>query len=129
MNTTKQRILELVRDKLVSPKNIADELNISNANARKILSNLCKENRIRKAGYGLYGSVNIARFSVNIEELNKINEAKEALNLFKKEVQERLKNLQEYFSQGDWSWSTIRIHSTPDILRLIESANRFLRYF
>jgi len=46
---------------------IASELKKGNANIRKILSNLYKEGKIKKAGFGEYiSSVNISNKSVNV---------------------------------------------------------------
>jgi len=50
------------------PKIIAFELKKSSANIRKILSNLCKEGKITKVGFGEYVlSVNVLNKSVNVE--------------------------------------------------------------
>lgn len=49
------------------PKIIAFELKKSSANIKKILSNLCKEGKITRVGFGEYVlSVNVLNKSVNV---------------------------------------------------------------
>jgi len=68
MNTREEIIDLLSKSKRpLGPKAIAFELKKSSVNIRKILSNLCKEGKIARAGYGEYkSSVNVLDKSVNV---------------------------------------------------------------
>ncbi len=70
MNTREKIIAILSKSKEpLSPKTIALELKKTNANIRKILSNLNKQRKIKKVGFGKYiyiSSVNVKNKSVNI---------------------------------------------------------------
>ncbi len=76
MNTREEIIILLSKSKKpLGPKIIALELKKTSVNIRKILSNLYKEGKIERVGYGEYIlSVNVLNESVNLEEL--IKEAK-----------------------------------------------------
>jgi len=56
---TREKILALLSksEKPLGPKRIALELKKTSVNIRKILSNLCKEGKIEKVGYGEYLSL------------------------------------------------------------------------
>jgi len=80
MNTREEIIALLSKSKKpLGSKIIASELKKTSMNIRKILSNLYKEGKITKAGYGKYiasvnvlgKSVNVKPKSVNLEELIK----------------------------------------------------------
>jgi len=68
MNTREEIISLLSKsEKPLGPKIIAFELRKTSVNIRKILSNLCKEGKIEKVGYGEYiSSVNVLGKSVNV---------------------------------------------------------------
>lgn len=85
MNTRSKILNILSRSKKpLGPKRIALELGKTGANIRKILSNLCKEGKIERAGYGKYvssvnvknKSVNVLNISVNVDD----SEAKRLIN-------------------------------------------------
>jgi len=85
MNTREEIIAFLSQsEKPLGPKIIAFELKKSSVNIRKILSNLCKEGKITRVGFGEYKSsvnvlsegVNVKSKSVNVED----SEAKELIN-------------------------------------------------
>ncbi|GAI72697.1 unnamed protein product, partial [marine sediment metagenome] len=84
---TREEIISLLSqsEKPLGPKRIALELKKTSVNIRKILSNLCKEGKIEKVGYGEYissvnksvnKSVNVLGESVNVED----TEAKKLIN-------------------------------------------------
>ncbi|MBA7565819.1 hypothetical protein ES695_00435 [Candidatus Atribacteria bacterium 1244-E10-H5-B2] len=93
---TREEIINLLSksEKPLGPKAIALELKKSSVNIRKILSNLCKEGRIIRAGYGKYAlSVNVKNKSVNVlgESVNILNKSvnvgsPEAKRLINKEI-------------------------------------------
>jgi len=93
---TRNKILDLLSrsKKPLGPKIIASELKKSSMNIRKILSNLYKEGKIERAGYGEYKSnVNILNKSVNVlgEDVNVLNisvnvEDSEAKKLINEEI-------------------------------------------
>jgi len=67
--STRKRILDILSksEKPLGPKIIAAELKMTNANIRKILSNLYKEGKVEKVGYGEYkSSVNVIGESVKV---------------------------------------------------------------
>jgi len=77
MNTREEIINFLSKsDKPLSPKEISLELKKTSANIRKILSNLYKEGKIKRVGFGKYKpsvnvkpvTVNVLRETVNIKE-------------------------------------------------------------
>ena len=95
MNTREEIINLLSKNKKpLGPKKIAFELKKTSANIRKILSNLCREGKIARAGYGEYiSSVNVKNKSVNVlgESVNVLNksvnvEGPEAKKLINKEI-------------------------------------------
>ncbi|MBA7543415.1 hypothetical protein ES705_35746 [subsurface metagenome] len=66
---TREEIISLLskNEKPLGPKTIAFELKKTSVNIRKILSNLCKEGKIARVGYGKYAlSVNVKNESVNV---------------------------------------------------------------
>jgi len=69
MNTRGEIITLLSKTKTpLGPKSIAINLNKSRVNIRKILSNLYKEGKIKKVGYGEYiASVKVKREGVNVK--------------------------------------------------------------
>ena len=82
---TRDRIISLLSQskKPLRAKKIAFELKKSDANIRKILSNLCKEGKIERVGFGDYrSSVNVKNESVNVsgESVNVKNESVNVLN-------------------------------------------------
>ena len=93
---TRNKILDLLSrsEKPLGPKTIALELKKSSVNIRKILSNLCKEGKIERVGFGEYkSSVNILNKSVNVlgESVNVKNisvnvEDSEAKKLINEEI-------------------------------------------
>ncbi|MBA7672214.1 hypothetical protein ES703_80388 [subsurface metagenome] len=85
------------RDKIISllsqskeplrVKKIALELKKTRANIRKILSNLCKEGKVKRAGYGEYiSSVNVKSKSVNVKNVSVNVKDPEAKKLINKEI-------------------------------------------
>ncbi len=87
MNTREEIISLLSKsEKPLGPKTIALELKKSSVNVRKILSNLCKEGKIARVGFGKYvvssvnKSVNISGKSVNKSVNVKTPEAKKLIN-------------------------------------------------
>lgn len=85
MNTREKILAILSRsEKPLGPKMIALELKKTGANIRKILSNLCKEGKIEKTGYGKYiSSVNVKNESVNVIKLSVNIDDSEAKRLIK----------------------------------------------
>lgn len=93
---TREEIINLLSksEKPLGPKIIAFELKKSSVNIRKILSNLCKEGKITRVGFGEYkSSVNVLNKSVNVsgESVNVKNEsvnieAPEAKKLINEEI-------------------------------------------
>jgi len=82
MNTREEIVALLSKSKKpLGPKIIASELKKTSVNIRKILSNLYKEGKIARAGYGEYiSSVNVKNKSVNV--LGKsVNVKPESVNL------------------------------------------------
>jgi hypothetical protein len=79
MNTREKIITLLSKNKKpLGPKKIAFELKKTSANIRKILSNLCREGKIARAGYGEYIlSVNVKNKSVNVlgKSVNVLNKS------------------------------------------------------
>ncbi len=97
---TREKIITLLSqsEKPLGPKAVALELKKSSVNIRKILSNLYKEGKIARVGYGEYIlsyilSVNVKNKSVNVlgKSVNVLNksvnvEAPEAKKLINKEI-------------------------------------------
>jgi len=82
MNTREEIINLLSKNKKpLGPKIIALELKKTSVNIRKILSNLCKEGKIVRAGYGEYAlSVNVRKKSVNVRNKS-VNILGESVNV------------------------------------------------
>ncbi|MBA7548796.1 hypothetical protein ES705_41264 [subsurface metagenome] len=79
---TREKIIALLSqsEKPLGPKAIALELKKSSVNIRKILSNLCKEGKIERIGFGKYkSSVNVGK-SVNKSVNVGSPEAKKLIN-------------------------------------------------
>jgi len=106
---TRNKILDLLSrsEKPLGPKTIASELRKSSANIRKILSNLYKEGKVVKVGFGEYkSSVNVLdklnkSVNVNVNVLDKSNksvnvEAPESKKLINEEINKYRK---EYFQR------------------------------
>ncbi len=88
MNTREEIINLLSKNKKpLGPKKIAFELKKSSANIRKILSNLCREGKIARVGYGEYiSSVNVKSKSVNVKNKSVNVEGPEAKKLINREI-------------------------------------------
>ena len=72
MNTREGIIGLLIESKEpVTAGDIAIKLNKTTADIRKILSNLSKEGKIQRVGYGKYQSVNVSKS----KELNELNQS------------------------------------------------------
>ncbi|MBA7583970.1 hypothetical protein ES695_17455 [Candidatus Atribacteria bacterium 1244-E10-H5-B2] len=102
MNTREEIISLLSKsEKPLGPKTIALELKKSSANIRKILSNLCKEGKIARAGFGKYSvltvnetvnkSVNISGKSVNVKSPEAKKLINEEINKYRRTYFQRLK--------------------------------------
>lgn len=91
MNTRSKILNILSRSKKpLGPKIMAFELKKTSANIRKILSNLYKEGKIEKAGYGKYiSSVNVLKVSVNVDDSEAKKLINEAKNKYLKEWRAR----------------------------------------
>ena len=86
---TREEIINLLSksEKPLGPKKIALELKKTRANIRKILSNLCKEGKVKRAGYGEYiSSVNVLGKSVNVKNKSVNVEDTEAKKLINREI-------------------------------------------
>ena len=123
------------RDKIISllsqskeplrVKKIAFELKKSSANIRKILSNLCREGKIARAGYGEYIlSVNVKNKSVNVlgESVNVLNKSvnvgsPEAKKLINREIN---KYRRTYFQR-------LKIKDPEAYGKMRKAKNRYLR--
>lgn len=98
---TRNKILDLLSrsKKPLGPKIIASELKKSSMNIRKILSNLYKEGKIERVGFGEYKSsvnvlsedVNVLNISVNVEDSEAKKLINEEINKYRKEYFQRLK--------------------------------------
>jgi len=88
MNTREEIISLLSKSKRpLGPKIIALELKKSSVNIRKILSNLYKEGKIARVGYGEYiSSVNVKSKSVNVLNKNVNVGDSEAKKLINREI-------------------------------------------
>ncbi|MBA7484756.1 hypothetical protein ES707_20286 [subsurface metagenome] len=102
MNTREEIINILSKNKKpLGPKKIAFELKKSSANIRKILSNLCREGKITRAGYGKYvvssvnksvnKSVNILGKSVNVRSPKAKKLINREINKYRRTYFQRLK--------------------------------------
>jgi len=116
---TREEIINLLSQskKPLGPKIIASELKKSSVNIRKILSNLYKEGKIKKAGYGEYASVN-----VNVNVLDKLGksvnvEAPEAKKLINAEINKYRKL---YFKR-------LKINDPEAYKEMRKARNRYLR--
>lgn len=68
---TRDRIISLLSQSKspMGAKEIAAALKRTNANIRKILSNLCKEEKVARVGFGRYLlSVNVSKKGVNVAD-------------------------------------------------------------
>ncbi|MBA7554372.1 hypothetical protein ES705_46987 [subsurface metagenome] len=120
------------RDKIISllsqskeplgPKKIALELKKTSANIRKILSNLYKEGKIARVGYGEYIlsyilSVNVKNKSVNVKNVSVNVEGPEAKKLINEEINKYRKICLRKLKMND-----------PEAYRKMRKAkNRYLR--
>ena len=104
MNTREGIIGLLLESKEpVTAGDIAIKLNKTNSDIRKILSNLCKEGKIQRVGYGKYQSVNVKELeSVNVKELESVN-VKE-LELIKKAKQQHYAEHREQIRKYQKEW-------------------------
>ncbi|GAI92784.1 unnamed protein product [marine sediment metagenome] len=99
MNTREEIISLLSKsEKPLGPKAIALELKKTSVNIRKILSNLYKEGKIEKVGYGEYAlsvnvnlSVNVKKLRVNVEDSKAKKLANKEINKYRKMYFQRLK--------------------------------------
>ncbi|GAH84027.1 unnamed protein product, partial [marine sediment metagenome] len=94
---TRDRIISLLSQSKepLRVKKIAYELKKTGANIRKILSNLCREGKIARAGYGEYiSSVNVKKsvnVSVNVEDTEAKKLINKEINKYRKTYFQRLK--------------------------------------
>jgi len=126
---TREEIINLLSksEKPLGPKIIAYELKKTSMNIRKILSNLYKEGKIARAGYGEYIlSVNAEKESVNVNVnvLDKSDEtvnveAPEAKKLINKEIN---KYRRTYFQR-------LKIEDPEAYGKMREAKNQYLRYW
>jgi hypothetical protein len=86
---TREEIINLLSksEKPLGPKKIAFELKKSSANIRKILSNLCREGKITRAGFGKY-SVLTVNETVNETVNDTVNKE---INKYRRTYFQRLK--------------------------------------
>ncbi|GAI59857.1 unnamed protein product [marine sediment metagenome] len=119
MNTREEIISLLSKsEKPLGPKIIAFELKKSSVNIRKILSNLCKEGKITRAGYGEYrSSVNVLDKSVNVKNKSVNVEAPEAKELINKEI---WKYRKAYFKR-------LKISNPEAYGKIRKAKNRYLK--
>ncbi|MBA7499831.1 hypothetical protein ES704_02580 [subsurface metagenome] len=115
MNTREEIINLLSKSKKpLGPKTIALELKKSSVNVRKILSNLYKEGKIARVGYGEYiASVNVGK-SVNKSVNVKTPEAKKLIN------REINKYRRTYFQR-------LKIEDPEAYGKMRKAKNRYLR--
>ncbi|MBA7487295.1 hypothetical protein ES707_22858 [subsurface metagenome] len=94
---TREKIIALLSqsEKPLGPKAIALELKKSSVNIRKILSNLCKEGKIERTGFGKYkSSVNVGKSvnkSVNVGSLEAKKLINREINKYRRTYFQRLK--------------------------------------
>ncbi|MBA7483492.1 hypothetical protein ES707_19007 [subsurface metagenome] len=124
MNTREEIISLLSKNKEpLGPKIIALELKKTSVNIRKILSNLCREGKIAKAGYGKYvvssvnKSVNISGKSVNISGKSVNVGSPEAKKLINREIN---KYRRTYFQR-------LKIKDPEAYGKMRKAKNRYLR--
>jgi len=116
---TRSKILNILSrsKKSLGPKIIASELKKTSANIRKILSNLYKEGKIEKAGYGKYiSSVNVKNISVNVDD----SEAKKLIN---EEKNKYLKNWRARNPNYNKTWLKAYYKKYPE--RVKKYQNRY----
>ncbi|MBA7570194.1 hypothetical protein ES695_00355 [Candidatus Atribacteria bacterium 1244-E10-H5-B2] len=131
---TRDRIISLLSqsEKPLGPKIIASGLKKTSANIRKILSNLCKEEKVERVSFGEYvlsvnvknksvnvlgKSVNVLNKSVNVKNVSvnvKDSEAKELVN------EEINKYRRAYFER-------LKINDPEAYKKIREARNRYLR--
>lgn len=119
MNTREEIIALLSKSKgPLGAKRISSELKKTSVNIRKILSNLCKEGKIERVGYGEYIlSVNVLNKSVNVldESVNvRDSEIKKLVN------EEINKYRKAYFKR-------LKINNPEAYKKIREARNRYLR--
>jgi len=119
MNTREEIINLLSKNKKpLGPKIIALELRKTSVNIRKILSNLCKEGKIVRAGYGKYAlSVNVRKKSVNFLDESVNVESPEAKKLINREIN---KYRRTYFQR-------LKIEDPEAYGKMRKAKNRYLR--
>ena len=126
MNTREEIINLLSKNKKpLGPKKIAFELKKTSANIRKILSNLCREGKIARAGYGEYiSSVNVKNKSVNVlgKSVNVLNKSvnvktPEAKKLINREIN---KYRRTYFQR-------LKIKDPEAYGKMRKAKNRYLK--
>ena len=117
---TREEIISLLskREKPLGPKTIALELKKSSVNVRKILSNLCKEGKIARVGYGEYIlSVNVKNKSVNVLGESVNVKTPEAKRLIYKEI---YKYRKAYFQR-------LKIKDPEAYGKMRKAKNRYLK--
>ncbi|MBA7498474.1 hypothetical protein ES704_01211 [subsurface metagenome] len=137
MNTREEIISLLSKsEKPLGPKTIALELKKTSANIRKILSNLCKEEKVERVGYGEYilsyilsvnvknksvnvlgKSVNVLNKSVNVKNVSVNVETPEAKKLINKEIN---KYRRTYFQR-------LKIKDPEAYGKMRKAKNRYLK--
>ena len=124
MNTREEIISLLSKsEKPLGPKIIALELKKTNSNIRKILSNLHKEGKITRAGFGKYSVLTVNK-SVNVlgESVNVLNKSvnvgsPEAKKLINREIN---KYRRTYFQR-------LKIKDPEAYGKMRKAKNRYLR--
>ncbi len=126
MNTREEIINILSKNKKpLGPKTIALELKKSSANIRKILSNLCREGKIARVGFGKYilsvnvknKSVNVLGKSVNVKSESVNVKTPEAKKLINREIN---KYRRTYFQK-------LKIKDPEAYGKMRKAKNRYLR--
>jgi len=119
MNTREEIINLLSKSKKpLGPKSIAFELKKTSANIRKILSNLCKEKKITRVGYGEYiSSVNVLGKSVNISNKSVNVEALKAKKLINKEI----------YKYRKISMQNLKVNDPETYERMVEARREYYR--
>ena len=117
---TREEIINLLSksEKPLGPKAIAFELKKSSVNIRKILSNLYKEKKITRVGFGEYiSSVKAKRESVNVKNKSVNVEAPEAKKLINEEINKYRK---AYFKR-------LKISNPEAYGKMRKAKNRYLK--
>jgi len=117
---TREEIINLLSksEKPLGPKAIASELKKSSVNIRKILSNLYKEKKITRVGFGEYiSSVKVKRESVNVKNKSVNVEVPEAKKLINKEINKYRK---AYFKR-------LKISNPEAYGKMRKAKNRYLK--